>query len=132
MGNKIELGNTHGVATCIIAQPCTVEERLDSLEKKMSLLVQTFRNNNKNSFRSKNPHINKDGIPINTSLVGQSARGGLHVLSVKPDKYYIGTSGYDSLSSAAEASSGVRRSGWIFWKTLNGKTVKEAYGKHNG
>lgn len=134
MGNKIELGQAHNVGTCVMVQPATVEERLNSLEIKINMLARTFRTGNN---RSRTPYhfkdsVNKDGIPVNTSLVGQSTRGGLHVLSVRPDKYYIGTSGYDSLSSAAEASSGVRRSGWTFWKTLNGKTVKEAYGKYNG
>ena len=53
----------------------------------------------------------------------------MYVLSIKHDRYYIGTTGYDSLSSAAEAASGVRRSGWTFWKMPDGRTVKEAYGK---
>ena len=43
------------------------------------------------------------------------------------DGYYIDNVKYYSLSAAAEAVSGVRRSGWTFWKLVDGTTVKEAF-----
>ena len=73
--------------------------------------------------------INKDDLPVGLSLTGTSMRGGFQVLDIKEDGYYIGPYRYDSLSSAAEAVSGVRRSGWTFWRLSDGRTIKEAFGK---
>lgn len=125
----------------IIAEPITVEERMNLLDERLTSLTKAFNAVNsaivKDSrqqaeYDKTGNYANKDGIPIGISLLGQSTRGGTHVLSVKHNGYYIGTMEYDSLSAAAEASSGVRRSGWTFWRMPDGRTVKEAYGKANG
>ena len=139
-GKKIALGKAHGnMGTGIIAEPTTLEEKVSNLEARLIELTKAF--NSINSIRLKDKrqkeeydelpltHANKDGIPIGISLLGTSQRNGIHVLTVAADGYYIGVSRYDSLSAAAEAASGVRRSGWTFWKLPDGRTVKEAYGK---
>jgi hypothetical protein len=135
MGQKIELGRAHNVGTGIISEPKTLDEQIKLLKERVETLTKAFNAVNSTIIkegRNQDTSINKDGIPIDTSLIGESMRGGIHVLSVKPDKYYIGISGYESLSAAAEAASRVRRSGWTFWKMPNGKTVKEVYGKTHG
>lgn len=75
-------------------------------------------------------NINRDGLPLNTSFIGIS-KGTPFVMVVNAEgKYVVGMDAYDSLSAAAEAVSGVRRSGWTFWRLLDRKTtLKEAYGK---
>lgn len=69
---------------------------------------------------------NKDNIPINTVLIGTSF-GKSFFLEVNRYNYKVGKNLYLTLSSAAEAVSGNRRSGWTFWKTSSGKSAKEAY-----
>lgn len=141
MGQKIKLGKTHSMGAGIISKPITMEERMTSLDDRLTDLTKAFNAINstivKDSRQQKEQdstgtHVNKDGIPIGLSLLGQSTRGGTHVLSIKHNGYYIGIMMYDSLSAAAEAASGVRRSGWTFWKMPDGRTIKEAYGKPNG
>jgi hypothetical protein len=73
--------------------------------------------------------LNRDGLPVGQRLVGVT-KGIGYVLTVTPDSYFVAGKGeFPSLSAAAEAVSGVRRSGWTFWKIMGGggKTVKEAY-----
>jgi hypothetical protein len=50
-------------------------------------------------------------------------------MEVEIDGYRIGNFKYASLSAAAEVVSGVRRSGWVFWKLPSGETLKELYKK---
>lgn len=73
-----------------------------------------------------NGELNKDNIPINTLLIGVSM-GRPYILTVNKYDYCVGTKTYDTLSAAAEAVSGNRRSGWVFWKTSDGRTAKEAF-----
>jgi len=68
----------------------------------------------------------KAEIPEGTVLYG-STRGLNYFLQVKDGAFWIGDKKYDSLSAAAEAVSGVRRSGWTFWKLPDGRTVKEVF-----
>lgn len=140
MGQKIKLGKTHNMGAGIIAKPITIEERMTLLDDRLTNLTKAFnainsaivKDSRQQEQSNTGTHVNKDGIPIGLSLLGQSTRGGTHVLSIKHDGYYIGVTGYDSLSAAAEAASGVRRSGWTFWRMPDGRTIKEAYGKPNG
>jgi len=140
MGQKIRLGKAY-IGNGVIAKPMTVEQRMNLLDERLTELTSAFNAVNsaivKDSrqqaeYDKTGNYANKNGVPIGISLLGQSTRGGTHVLSVKHDGYYIGTVKYDSLSAAAEASSGVRRSGWTFWKMTDGRSIKEAYGKANG
>jgi len=69
-------------------------------------------------------------IPEGTVLVGLT-RNVPYYCEVKNGAFYIGITRYPTLSAAAEGVSGVRRSGWTFWKLSggkhNGKTVKEIF-----
>lgn len=141
MGQKIELGKAHSLGTVIVTAPTTLNERIDILEERITSLTKAFNNvssvivkdaRQQTTYDNLDNNINKDGLQIGTSLLGQSTRGGTYVLTVKHDKYYLGITGYDSLSAAAEVASGVRRSGWTFWRLPDGRTVKEVYGKTNG
>lgn len=127
-------GSTQGVAVT----DATLEERILALEKRINGLTNAFNQVNMlrmkekraaESLRLDKTGLNKDGIPINISLVGTSTKYGTRFLLVLEDGYALGGQRYDSLSAAAEAASGVRRSGWTYWKTVNDKTVKEEYGK---
>jgi hypothetical protein len=77
---------------------------------------------------------NKDGLPIGLMLVGTS-KGVNYVLMVEEFEYsrvhmFEGQpQSYPTLSAAAGDVSGVRRSGWTFWKLEDGRTVKEAFPK---
>lgn len=141
MGMKIPLGAAvERVGRGVVGNPTTLEERVDALTQQVEELTKAFHAVNSVRVKDKrqaqmynafmgNQHANTDGIPIGTSLIGTSMRGGIHVLRVQTDGYYIGHTRHDSLSAAAEASSGVRRSGWTFWKLPDGRTAKEAFGK---
>lgn len=69
-----------------------------------------------------NIDLNKDGIPINTILMGV-VNGTPHVLYVNRNYYTVGRYNYDSLSAAAKAITGKRRNGWEFWKTPSGERI---------
>jgi len=69
---------------------------------------------------------NKVEIPEGTVFTGHT-KGLSYFLQAKEGGFYVGITRYDSLSAAAEGVSGVRRSGWTFWKLPNGKTVKEVF-----
>lgn len=73
-------------------------------------------------------NLNKDGIPIGTVCTGATEKSQfLLYLTVLKDGYQVGSKIYDSLSAAAEDVSGVRRSGWTFWKLPGGIALKDAY-----
>lgn len=69
-------------------------------------------------------------IPVGTRLKG-TTKGTPFWCIVKDDGFYVGITKYESLSAAAQGVSGVRRSGWTFWKFEDGKnegkSVKEVY-----
>jgi hypothetical protein len=139
MGKKIALGSAMLDSTAIISNnPISLEERVIILQQQVEDLIKAFHIINgvnvKDSRRREIHEIdtvntNKDGIPIGISLMGASIKGGIRVLTVNNDGYYIGITKYESLSAAAEAVSGTRRSGWTYWKIPDGRTIKEAFGK---
>lgn len=74
--------------------------------------------------------FNKDGIPINSTYIGYSRKGDIpSILTVDENgSYYVNDKKFDSLSAAAEYVSGVRRSGWTFWRNItDNKTLKELF-----
>ena len=138
MGRKIALGAGAPTSIAEITAPETLIEQVAALQHQLEELTRAFHVVNSVRIKDKRQHelydglfskTNKDGLPIGLSLVGSSQRGGTHVLTISEDGYYIGTRKFESLSSAAEASSGMRRSGWTFWKLPDGKSAKDAYGK---
>jgi hypothetical protein len=139
MGEKIALGAAAKSTVAVMDETITLEERVKALQRQVEDLVKAFHTINSIRIKDKrqqevydNPYLanaNKDGIPIGLSLLGTSVKGGIHVLTINADGYYIGITRFDSLSAAAEAVSGVRRSGWTYWKLPDGRTIKEAFGK---
>lgn len=75
---------------------------------------------------AKKKQENKVEIPEGTILTGKT-KGLSYFMQVKDSAFYVGITRYDSLSAAAEGVSGVRRSGWTFWKLPDGKSVKDAF-----
>lgn len=147
MGKKIALCQSADTAASIITKPTTIEGKMQILEDKLRAItaafnamktqlghkedqLETFDVYTKNVQSNKpKTKVNKDNIPVNTSLIGIT-RGVPYTLTISGDgSYYVGITKFQSLSAAAQAVSGVRRSGWVFWKLANGKTVKETYSR---
>lgn len=134
MGKKIPLGSERKEARAVITTPATLEERVDLLQHTVSELVKTVKDfiedgPSRRRIGAQLEEINNDELPIGLCLIGISTRGGTSALTVRNDGYYVGQNRYDSLSAAAEAVSGVRRSGWTFWRMSDGRTIKETFGK---
>lgn len=146
MGKKISLGAEQSVGTTIVTKSATLEERVAALQRHIEELAAAFHAVNSIRIKdkrqsgiietNKTPSVvldegtkNYDGIPIGIALLGISSRNGTRFLTVEVDGYYIGSKRFDTLSAAAEYTSGVRRSGWTFWKLPDGRTVKEAFGR---
>lgn len=123
--------------------PRTDPEKIAALEKRVHYLTNSLdslftmvKNLRDESGREKDygiQHVieekkktNKVEIPEGTVLTGQT-RGLSYFLQVRDGGFYVGITKYDSLSAAAAGVSGVRRSGWTFWKLPDGKTIKEAF-----
>jgi hypothetical protein len=119
-----------GVGT--VAAPKTAEERLAIIEAKVDMLAEIVSLlQEKGDIREDapvDPNSNGDGIPYYTNLIGVT-KGQPYVLTVREDSYYLGNKPYRTLSAAAKAVCGHRKSGWVFWKLVDGRTVKEAFGK---
>jgi len=81
--------------------------------------------------------INKDGIPVGMDVYADVDDLGQVVLTTLPKAYQVKKIGkshiikghkFNSLSAAAEAFSNIKRkSGWVFWHNVRGKTLKEVY-----
>lgn len=142
MSKKIALGQgvekTY-VGTVSTEDPGPIEERLNLIEARMDTIANWIGSLEGHSAAIvptpapvDNP--NKDGLPIGLALVG-TTKGVQHVLVTGQDTYTVvplfdgPTHSYPSLSAAAEAVSGVRRSGWTFWKVEDGRSIKEAFRK---
>lgn len=141
--DKKEIALGKGVASSGVAaikKPQTVEDRLTALEEKIHAITIAFHATRNMLAKKESPEVkadphfgqqptNKDGVPLNSTLIGIT-KGVPYILVVNElGEYLVGNNKYHSLSAAAEAVSGVRRSGWTFWKTAEGITVKEAFRK---
>lgn len=136
----VALGNTAaaGVGTCLAIDPANLspDERILLLEeqmKHMQRVIMRLRKEQGGTPAKKHPGLataamNKDGIPVGTVCLGATEKSPfLYYLTVEPDGYRVGSTHFESLSAAAETVSLVRRSGWTFWKLLDGQTLKEAF-----
>jgi phage-related minor tail protein len=105
--------------------------KLDAITEMFYLLKKRFGKKNKSEELKKenNAIFNKDGIPLNSSFIGFTKNSNYpFILIIDEDgKYKVGQDEFKSLSSSAEFVSGVRRSGWTFWKLFDGRTLKEVY-----
>lgn len=97
-----------------------------AMVKDMCSKIDTDKNKAIEAVIAKKKSENKVEIPEGTILTGKT-KGLSYFMQIKDGAFYVGITRYDSLSAAAEGVSGVRRSGWTFWKLPDGKTVKEAF-----
>ena len=104
-------------------QPTTLEERIETLTGRVDELTKSF--NAMHSSVIKDNHT-PTVIPPGTLLFGKCGKKEA-ILVVTENGFFIGETRYNSLSAAAKIVSGVRRSGWTFWKTANGRTAKEVF-----
>ena len=133
------LGSTavDAIATCLVVDPANLspEERIFLLEEQMRHMQRMIIRMKKQHIVSNDPDAplpvpnpNKDGIPVGTVCFGATEKSPfLYYLTVESDGYIVGSHKFESLSAAAETVSLVRRSGWTFWKLLDGRTLKDAY-----
>lgn len=128
MTQKIALGQavkSSGVGLAVSKKELSDQERIYVLEQQidhMKKMIQSLKTKKTPS------NLNKDGVPIGLECWGTTEKVPyLLIMSVEIDGYRIGNFKYSSLSAAAEAVSGVRRSGWVFWKLPTGETLKELY-----
>lgn len=117
-----KFGKKHAIS--IVAQPVTLEERLETVIKRVDELTKSF--NAMHSSVVKDSHVPAN-IPPGTLLFGRSGKKEA-ILVVTETGFFIGQTRYNSLSAAARIVSGIRRSGWAFWKTADGRTAKEVFG----
>jgi hypothetical protein len=127
-----------GVARTV--EPVTVEDRLDVLEERLKAMTIAFYSVKKIQKHKEvaaeideevfgDTPKNSDGLPLNTALIGET-KGTPYLLVVNDlGEYVVGYKKYPSLSAAAWDISGVRRSGWAFWKLPDGRTAKEVFKK---
>ncbi len=119
-----------------IAKPKTTEDEIKELKLKVDSMSRMFFLFRKIGLEKKTevvdndgPLLNKDGIPVNTCYIGyvKTSRHPYILIVNEKGEYTLGAKTFGSLSSAAEYVSGVRRSGWTFWHTLEGIPLKELY-----
>lgn len=136
--SKAALGSTAAAATCIAVDTMDLlpEDRIFVLEEQMKHMLRVITRLRKEQHGSSAPehpavpagHLNKDGIPIGTVCYGVTEKSPLlYYLTIETDGYAVGAHKFQSLSAAAEAVSMVRRSGWTFWRLLDGRSLKEVY-----
>jgi len=126
---------TAAAGTCLAVDPANLspEERILLLEEQMRHMQRVIIKLRKDQHGSPKPalpaaNFNKDGIPIGTVCFGATEKSPfLYYLTVDAEGYTVGSTQFASLSAAAEAVSYVRRSGWTFWKLLDGRTLKDAF-----
>ena len=129
----------------VAPQPQTQDERIDLIESRVNQLalsidsihsiIKKLRDKadakKDYAISEKIEKVKSDmKIPEGTILVGIT-RGVSYYCEVKNGAFYVGITRYPTLSAAASGVSGIRRSGWTFWKLSggkhNGKTVKEVF-----
>jgi hypothetical protein len=94
----------------------SIKEVRDKMYAKKDKVIEYVIEKNKSSER----------IPVGTQMYG-TTNGLTYWCEAKEDGFYVGTTKYPSVSAAAEGVSKVRRSGWVFWHLMNGKTLKEVF-----
>ena len=134
--DPIALGQaiSHPMVMAVNKSRLSDEDRISILEQQvahMAKIIQALKDKNKKSANAYAGHVgdvNKDGLPIGLICYGVTSKYPFPIfLGVEESGYMVGTTLYESLSAAAEAVSGVRRSGWTFWRLNDGTTLKEAF-----
>lgn len=132
MNNKIPLGAAAPASIAVVEAPKSLEEKVELLRQQVEELTKAFNGVCQvklKESRQQRVYNRTRKIPIGTAFYGKSTINGVYILNVLHDGYYVGNTKYSSISAAAEAVSGVRRSGWTFWKLPDGRTAKEAFKK---
>ncbi len=120
-------------AVVIPASKELLERKIVGLERKIldltSKVTQLSIESAETPIKKKTNH---EGLQIGTILQGGS-RGRKYTLEVL-DKGYLCSNGtiYQSLSGAALGVSENRRSGWKFWKDIEGNSIGETTGRFKG
>ena len=140
MGQKIALGKAAGTAVIgVIAQPTTTEERLALMESKLKAMTHAFYSIRKilankdtipdgDAYIAPGPATNRDGIPFGIVLMGITTTAPFICTVGDDGRYWVNNMPFDSLSAAAAAvGAPQRKSGWRFWRTLDGRAVKEVF-----
>ncbi len=140
MGTEVKTTKIKSIS--IKKSPKTMEEEMRDMKLKLAAMTEMFKmlkkitkkkleENREDEASVEELVFNKDGIPLNSSFLGYTSKSPYpYILTVGSDGIYrVGTKEFASLSAAAEFVSGVRRSGWTFWKLVDGRTLKEVYKK---
>jgi len=142
----VALGEDVEESVCVVqphAEPKSIEQRLDDQQKQimqltsaldsMASMIKELRDDYRKREDEKltkiiedNKKAHKMEIPEGTLLHG-ATHGLTFYCTVADGGFKVGNRTYNSLSQAAEGISGVRRSGWTFWRLPDGRTVKEVY-----
>lgn len=108
-----------------IISPIELTDRMLILTSRVDELTRAFNTMHSSLIKD---HRKPSNIPSGTLLFGKSIKAPKEsILVVTDDGLFIGETKFNSLSAAAKKVSGIRRSGWSFWKTADGRTAKEAY-----
>jgi len=143
MAKKVSLGQAclKEIGVAEIKEKMSDEERLIVLEQQVAYLINLItalrarvKRESEEIYQGlplEAPHgLNKDGLPVGLVCIGETSGNRFPTcLVIEKDHYEIGQTKYLSLSAAAEATSGIRRSGCSFWKLPDGRTLKEATGR---
>lgn len=110
-----------------------LKQRINELETTIKALQETI---STLADASQTP-MNKDGLPVGLKIQADVEGVGEVWLRVDFRNYQVDKIAgqqivegkrFNSLSSAAEFFSNIKRkSGWVYWRTSNGRTLKDAY-----
>lgn len=117
---------TRVTATLLPAPRDLIEGKVAELESQMAQLMKIMQALLNNSGKA-----NKEGLLPGTVLQGES-KGNKYTLEALEEGYLCSDGEiYESLSGAALGVSGNRRSGWKFWKNVEGRPIGELTGRFN-
>jgi hypothetical protein len=110
-----------------------VEQRIENIEGQMSEVLEIMKSmiEYTKKIGENRGDLNKDGVPIGLILHGTTG-GKSYRLKVEKEHYIVGENNFKTLSAAALAVSGNRRSGFVFWKLPDGRSVGELRCKTEG
>lgn len=127
-----------GIAKVVPTSELSTEERIQLMEQQISHIAtmlahikSVIKEGHEDAYQHVHVEgpVNKDNLPIGLVCYGITGKQIFpFCLTITEDGLYT-TAGtkFPSLSKAAEAVSGVRRSGWAFWKLPDGRSLKEAF-----
>ena len=120
---------TQVTATVLPMPRDVLENRVSRMESEIKVLQNHLREILSLVQRSEAGTPNFEQVPIGLTLYG-TTKGQTFTLEPMPSSYLCSNGRiYDSLSGAALGVSGNRRSGWVFWKDADGRTVGEITGR---